>query len=278
MMDVQNRRYRFDDVRIDVQNLRVTVGAEIRPLEPKSFRLLLFLVENPGRALTKDEIMAAVWPGSFVSDNSLARAITQIRKALDDDPKAPRYVETVPTVGYRFVGECREEREEDTPQMERGPGAVTGGRRWWLLGGAGLALLAGAGWLIWGSLPSGPYPLHVVSVAKLTSYPGDEREPAVSPDGSMVAFSWSGAAGNNYDIYVVKTGGQEPLQLTTDPAADVYPAWSPDGSHIAFVRRKGEFGEIVVVPPLGGLERVLHQSHVLKHNPEASLVQHFGAR
>ena len=96
----------------------------------------------------------------------------------------------------------------------------------------------------------------LLAVTKLTSYPGDEREPAVSPDGSTVAFSWSGAAGNNYDIYVVKPGAQEPLRLTTDPAADTFPAWSPDGSQIAFVRRKGVFAEIVVVPPLGGAERV----------------------
>src|SRR6202047_2459695 len=103
MKDVKNRCYRFDNVEIDVQNLRVTVGSEIRPLEPKSFRLLLFLVENAGRVLPKEEIMAVVWPGTFVSDNSLAQAVTQIRKALDDDPKAPRYIETVPTVGYRFI-------------------------------------------------------------------------------------------------------------------------------------------------------------------------------
>jgi DNA-binding winged helix-turn-helix (wHTH) protein len=75
------------------------VGSEIRPLEPKSFRLLVFLVENSGRVLPKDEIMAAVWRDTFVSDNSLNRAITQIRKALDEDPKAPKYIETIPTVG-----------------------------------------------------------------------------------------------------------------------------------------------------------------------------------
>src|SRR5271165_6117857 len=108
MKDVKNRCYRFDDVGIDVQNLRVTVGSEIRPLEPKSFRLLLFLVENRGRILPKEEIMATVWPDVFVSDNSLARAVAQVRKALDDDPKAPRYIETAPTVGYRFVAEIRE--------------------------------------------------------------------------------------------------------------------------------------------------------------------------
>src|SRR5580704_5839540 len=105
--DVKNRCYRFDGVEIDVQNLRLTVGPDIRPLEPKSFRLLLFLVENAGRILPKDEIMAAVWPGTFVSDNSLARAITQVRKALDDDPRSPRYIETIPTVGYRFIAELQ---------------------------------------------------------------------------------------------------------------------------------------------------------------------------
>src|SRR5271166_3378125 len=114
MKDVKNRCFRCDDVEIDVQNLRVTVRSKVRPLEPKSFRLLLFLIENPGRALPKEEIMAVVWPDAFVSDNSLARAITQIRKALDDDPKAPRYIETVPSVGYRFVADCREKISESS--------------------------------------------------------------------------------------------------------------------------------------------------------------------
>src|SRR5580704_11391468 len=98
MKDMKNRRYLFENVAIDVQNLRVTVDSEIRPLEPRSFRLLLFLIENPGRALPKEEIMAVVWPDTFVSDNSLAKAVTQIRRALDDDPKAPKYIETIPSV------------------------------------------------------------------------------------------------------------------------------------------------------------------------------------
>ena len=98
-------RYRFDDVVIDVQNLRLTVGGEIRPLEPKVFRLLQFLAGNPGRVVSKEEILRAVWEGTFVTDNALTRAITQIRKALNDDPKQPRYIETVPTVGYRFLAE-----------------------------------------------------------------------------------------------------------------------------------------------------------------------------
>jgi DNA-binding winged helix-turn-helix (wHTH) protein/tetratricopeptide (TPR) repeat protein len=164
MKDVKNRSYRFDNVEIDVQNLRVTVGSEIRPLEPKSFRLLLFLVENAGRVLPKEEIMAAVWPDIFVSDNSLARAITQIRKALDDDPKAPRYIETVPTVGYRFVGDCKEEQNPAAAPdaTDRRDAHVTASAsapaparvrpyRWAAIAGAAVAVigLAAGGWLFY---------------------------------------------------------------------------------------------------------------------------------
>jgi DNA-binding winged helix-turn-helix (wHTH) protein len=98
MKDMKNRCYRFENVEIDVQNLRVMVGSEIRALEPKSFRLLLFLIENPGRA------------------------ITQIRKALDDDPKAPKYIETVSAVGYRFVADCKEEIREQGEEATQVPG------------------------------------------------------------------------------------------------------------------------------------------------------------
>src|ERR1700722_7964148 len=98
--------YRFDVFKLDVQNLRLTVGTEVCPLEPKPFQLLQFLIENNGRAVTKDQIVAAVWPGTFVSDNSVTRAVTQIRKALRDDAKEPKYIETVPTIGYRFIGVC----------------------------------------------------------------------------------------------------------------------------------------------------------------------------
>jgi Tol biopolymer transport system component/DNA-binding winged helix-turn-helix (wHTH) protein len=269
MRDMTNRIFRFGNVEIDVQNLRVTVASEIRPLEPKSFRLLLFLVENPGRALTKEEIMGEVWPDAFVSDNSLARAITQIRRVLDDDSKAPRYVETIPTVGYRFIGEITERPEAPTVAGEdvvlapiQRSNSISESRSIKLpLGVAACLLLAAAvvWWFVAGSGSSVPYPLHVTRVSKLTSYPGDEREPAISPDGSYVAFSWSGTQNDNYDIYVVQSAGQPPLRLTTDPAPDSYPAWSPDGRQIAFIRRNREMANLIVVPSLGGPERTIHQ-------------------
>jgi TolB-like protein/DNA-binding winged helix-turn-helix (wHTH) protein len=64
---------------------------------------LIFLVENPSRLVERRELIDAVWGGAFVTDHVLNRAINQLRKALADDAKEPRYIETVPTRGYRFI-------------------------------------------------------------------------------------------------------------------------------------------------------------------------------
>jgi len=74
--------YRFDDITVDLSERRLTVSGELRPLEPKIFRLLEFFIENRGRAVSKEEIFAADWPETAVTDNALTRAVAQLRKAL----------------------------------------------------------------------------------------------------------------------------------------------------------------------------------------------------
>ncbi len=99
-------------------------------------------------------------------------------------------------------------------------------------------------------------PADRMHVAALTSYPGVETAPSLSPDGNQVAFSWNGGKQDNSDIYVklVDSTGP-PLRLTTDPANDHNPAWSPDGRRIAFARIEGDRAGIYSVSPLGGEER-----------------------
>ena len=109
---------------------------------------------------------------------------------------------------------------------------------------AAIALVAG---MLWRSRPS---PSPAPRLVPLTSYPGLEEHPSLSPDGSQVAFSWNG------HIYVKEVGTEAVLQITKDPAVDSWPAWSPDASQIAFVRR----GEVFVVSPLGGGERKVAES------------------
>jgi DNA-binding winged helix-turn-helix (wHTH) protein len=80
---------------------------EVR-LTPKSLGVLMHLAARPGRVVTKDELFAAVWPDVAVTDSALATCIQEIRRALDDDARSPRYVETIYRRGYRFVARTSE--------------------------------------------------------------------------------------------------------------------------------------------------------------------------
>ncbi|HEY1341468.1 MAG TPA: protein kinase [Bryobacteraceae bacterium] len=93
------------------------------------------------------------------------------------------------------------------------------------------------------------------TVRPLTTYSGNEYEPALSPNGSQFAFTWNGQGRDNLDIYVRLVEGGSALRLTTNPAPDHSPAWSPDGQSLAFVRGNA----IYVIPALGGAERRLVQ-------------------
>lgn len=98
----------FDDIRVEPTTFRVFKADQVISLEPKTLRLLLFLIENHGRLIEKDEILDAVWSGTHVTENALTREIGKLRKSLGDDPKAPKYIETVHTRGYRFIAELAE--------------------------------------------------------------------------------------------------------------------------------------------------------------------------
>src|ERR1700687_5492225 len=77
-------------------------------LSPKAFDALVVLVENRGHLLEKDELLRRVWPDTFVEESNLAQHISLLRKALQDGEDGPRYIETVPRRGYRFIAEVRE--------------------------------------------------------------------------------------------------------------------------------------------------------------------------
>ena len=95
--------FEFRDFQVRQREFRLIKAGESVPVEPKAFRVLLFLLNNPGRLLTKDEILSAVWNDCAVSDNSLTRSIAILRRLLGDDTREPKYIATVSTVGSRFI-------------------------------------------------------------------------------------------------------------------------------------------------------------------------------
>ena len=94
----------FGPFRLDIGNQCLWRGTQELALTPKSFAVLRYLLENPARLVSKDELLEAVWHRHYVSDAVLRVCIKEIRKALEDDPKTPRYIETRHRLGYRFIG------------------------------------------------------------------------------------------------------------------------------------------------------------------------------
>src|SRR5260370_34873281 len=99
--------FTFADVEVREREFCIVRAGEVLRVEPKAFRVLVFLLRNPHRLITKDELLDAVWNDCAVSENSLTRSIALLRRLLGDDIHEPRYIATVPTVGYRFLRDVK---------------------------------------------------------------------------------------------------------------------------------------------------------------------------
>src|SRR5512135_3894314 len=97
------QRLTFGDFCLDIASQRLRCGGEVVALTPKAFAVLRRLVEDGGQLVSKEELLQAGWAKTHVSDGVLKVIILEIRRALDDDPAAPRFIETVPRRGYRFI-------------------------------------------------------------------------------------------------------------------------------------------------------------------------------
>jgi len=100
--------YAFGEFTLDVGSRTLRRDAEIVTLPSRALDALLYLVRHRDRLVRKNELVEAVWHDVVVTDDSLIHAISVLRRALSDDPNQPRYVQTVPRRGYRFVAPVRE--------------------------------------------------------------------------------------------------------------------------------------------------------------------------
>lgn len=85
------------------------------PISPKAFDLLGALLANRPRVVSNEGLLALLWPGTFVVRTSVARLVNEVRQALGDDPRQPRFVRTVHRIGYAFAGDAVTEGEADAP-------------------------------------------------------------------------------------------------------------------------------------------------------------------
>src|SRR2546425_5743120 len=109
-------------MRIEAENEWAWCGARRLELTPRAFAVLRHLVEYPGRLITKEELLTAVWRDAIVSDAALASCIRDLRKALGDSSGTPRYIETVHRRGFRFIGPIAWSTSAPSAPGPRAPG------------------------------------------------------------------------------------------------------------------------------------------------------------
>ena len=244
-------KVRFGLFELDLANGELCKRGRKVPIQGQPFQVLKLLLCRPGEVVTREELQHELWPAdTFVEfEHGVNTAIKKLRQALGDSADNPRFIETLPRKGYRFIAPL-----EGLPTAAPPPAKVVRRRRLWLPAGLGLAAVATGPvlWLLTRPVkPAAGVPLPV----PLTSYMGSESAPSFSPDGDRVAFVWDGPKQDNYDIYVKQIGEDQPVRLTTNPAPDNFPAWSPDGRRIAFLRGSGDRLNLFLIPAVGGAER-----------------------
>src|SRR6476661_6842481 len=116
--------FHFADIEVREREFSIIRGGEAFPVEPKAFRVLLILLRNSQKLIAKEELLNAVWGDAAVTENSLTRSIALLRRLLGDDTHNPRYIETVATVGYRFV--CQVQVSEDSVEHLEATGRANG--------------------------------------------------------------------------------------------------------------------------------------------------------
>jgi DNA-binding winged helix-turn-helix (wHTH) protein len=124
--DLPLARLRFDRFELDGAEARLTCDGEAVALAPKPFAVLCALARTPGRLMTKNALLDLVWGHRFVTESVLKSAISELRAALDDDPRQPRYIETVSRRGYRFIAATIGAPSQSAPAVEWNVAAARG--------------------------------------------------------------------------------------------------------------------------------------------------------
>ncbi len=250
--------HEFGSFRLDsAERLLLRAGQPV-PVTPKAFDLLVYLVDHAGRLVTKQTLMTALWPDSFVEEANLTFTVSALRKALGDGQDGEQFIQTIPTRGYRFVA----------PIINVGLGGSVGSaptvlragrgqlRSWALIGGVALlsgAVVAGlAGWNLKPSPRAPPQPVARLTVTVPRGRRARPRYPciAVSPNGAHL-------------VYVARRRGIQQLHLRALDSLESKvllgtegapaPFFSPDSQWVGFFAD----GKLKKIPVTGGASQIL---------------------
>ena len=245
------RRYCFADFSLDPIGGHLTRAGEQLELRPKALEVLTYLVERQGRAVTREELMLAVWPNVAVTDESVTRCIADIRKVLMDDEQ--RLIRTLPRLGYIFAAPVTTPviefpRVQELQRVDQKSLPPSRSSRFYLVLAAATAVgLMSVPWSL------NRAPIHTGDYIQITNFADSAVSPALSPDGRMLAFIRSGSWWlSSGQIHVKLLPNGDPVEVTRDPRPKYGLAFSPDGSRVAYTVQTSTDWSTYTVSSLGG--------------------------
>lgn len=276
-----NLRLRVGDHVVDVGALRIVTRPESPRLTSKAMAVLIELVRQVGATVTREHLLDSVWADRVTTPDVLTQAIKELRRAFADDGKPPRYIETIPKVGYRLVASVLALDGPGTgvlmdggdavlalPEAEEAPAPAAEpvpSRR----SGVGVRTIAAVAAVLLVALAALGYRALSVrggataaarwqtsDLRALTSDPGAEYRPHLSPDATRIAFGTFNPQEFSERLVMRSVEPSQRIFLTQGSnLVDGFPTWSPDGHRIVFSRVGLHSCEMFMVPGLGGAEQ-----------------------
>ncbi len=282
-------RLRFGVFELNLNTHELTRGGRRVEVQEQPLRIIALLAQRAGELVTREELQQRLWAGdTFVDfEAGLKSAIWKARQALGDGAANPRFIETVPRQGYRFIAPVNYEMvafaasaekgslavaPRPTPVEEQGPPPVIERSReiipmpaaprrrgvWRIALACCAVVLLGIGALIWNR--AYPPPPNLDRVRPFANARGQQAHPAFSPNGEVLAFDWRGPSDQHACVYVQRLDGATSQRLTPGLVEELRPVWSNDGNRIAFLRNvSADRYAILTVPLVGKGERLWTQ-------------------
>ena len=250
MPQSQVDKVKVNEVEVDFIALKFFIDQKWHDVEARQRKLLKLLIENYGQAVSRNQIMDVLWQDTIVSDNSVSQAITQLRKSLHDDKETPRFIKTVPRVGYQLIAELvfPEPASDNVGQFKKNKFNLS------LVAIASVLLGIGITFSLFElSKPSLQVPEYTYE-SRLTSTPGPENFLRYSPKGRYLAFSQSSNNRDQMDMAVFDAQTQAVHVIKSTGYSEEAPEWSPDGKWLIYYRHDPISCEIRVMSVVNPIE------------------------
>ncbi len=238
-------KVKVNEVVVDFVALKVCIKGQWQHIEARQLSLLKLLLENHGSAVSRNQIMDTLWHDTIVSDNSVSQAVTQLRKSLHDDKETPRFIRTVPRVGYQLIAEVEypaapvAELPATVPTIYpttalAHPPARQSAKMTIAISSAVVSILFTLLLLEW-LKPGLAVPIYQYE-SRLTSVPGPENFLRYSPDGRYLAFNQTSENRSHMDLVVYDSQNQSIHSIKSTGYSEQAPEWSADGRWLIYYR------------------------------------------